>query len=112
MRLNIERSILSCLMLDDSNSTNILMDLNEKDFSYDLHRQIYESMHKLMIKEMNIDCLLVLNELFNFHDKKGTHNDNSIRREIEVTIYEMVNEVPSVKNLDSYVKALKEYRNS
>jgi len=60
MKANIEKAILGCLMLDDSKSTNILTDLNEKDFG-PFHRHVYESMHNLMVKGMNIDCLLVLN---------------------------------------------------
>lgn len=94
-----ERAVIGCLILDSSKIEDVLRILNDRDFYNYIHKIIFWSIIELHNKKRAIDPVTVLNEL-------NTHYMNL--GEIELSLYEMANEVPSTKNIISYCEIVKE----
>lgn len=93
---SLEKAILGCFLLKD-NFHQYKDKLTSDCFKTNFHREIYCAMYDLHEENLNIDPLTVLSRL--------SHLENID----ESYIYSLIDEVPSVNNIDSYIYELCEH---
>ena len=97
--LEVEQSVLGCIMIDSEATINIIAQVLPEDFYSETHKLIYEAMVSLYNKNVNIDIITLTDEL----EKSGRLN--TVGGVGYLTT--LTNVVPSAASYENYVKILK-----
>ncbi|MBQ7579173.1 MAG: replicative DNA helicase [Clostridia bacterium] len=97
--LEVEQSVLGCIMIDSEATINIVAQVSPLDFYSETHKIIYEAMVSLYNKNINIDIITLTDEL----ERAGKLS--SVGGVAYLTT--LTNVVPSAASYENYVKILK-----
>ena len=109
--LDAEKSLLGSMMIDDSVTTEILSELEEKDFYYSSHKLIFNAMCELKRDGKPIDIITLSDKLSKMKDKDkyGNISTNDNLQKIGGMTYltELTDAIPSSANFRYYFNIVK-----
>ena len=99
--LEAEQSVLGALILDSKSISKALLLVDEESFYLKIHKQLFSILVELFTKGQKIDFVTILeasmaNKIFDSQDKAKLY------------LTELMDAIPSISNLESYCKIVKE----
>ena len=91
-----EQAVLGGILVDNEEFSRVAQKLKSDDFYYDRHKDIFSVMQEMYIESKKIDYITVIDKLA----KNGVYT----KEEGMQYIKKLADSVPSISNLDEYVK--------
>ena len=99
--MEAEQSVLGALIIDPEKMRDVVTELRPDDFYLEQHTRIYEAMRDIFVRpDAHLDEITLLDEI----TKNGTYDEAGGKSYIMM----LAQSVPSVSNLNDYVKIIKE----
>ncbi len=99
--MEAEQSVLGALIIDPEKMRDVVTELRSDDFYLEQHTRIYEAMRDIFVRpDAHLDEITLLDEI----TKNGTYDEAGGKSYIMM----LAQSVPSVSNLNDYVKIIKE----
>ena len=102
--LEAEMSVLGAILISPDIYEQIAETLSADDFYLPNHRDIYDSITQLYLKNRSIDLVILLDDIV----KKGPSSDTSARNTAKEYLMRLSDNVPVVGNIKEYAEIVKE----
>ena len=102
--LEAEQAVLGAILISPEVYEEVAETLSANDFYSDEHRQIYDSMTALYLKNTSLDLITLLEDIVS----KNAHYDNTARNKTKEYLMCLSDNVPVIGNIKEYIKIIKE----
>jgi len=102
--LDAEQSVLGAILISPEIYEEIAENLSVDDFYLENHRQIYDSITNLYLKNRSLDLITLLNDIIS----KGSRSDDTAQNNIKEYLMRLSDNVPVIGNIKEYAGIVRE----